>query len=248
MSASTNRPHSGYVSTRSPPTPTGLLPRTGGSATGRRRRPEGTARHRHAGGEVLPSGLPLRPRTGTAARQGGSHQAAGSTAWRDGRAKFPRVRAPPTALDRDRTDATVRRCPCGRHDHVFARARERDRPSLRALAGSTARCTADTVLRQRPAAFSSAASSSSRWSSSRCRCGTRASAAGQPERDLVGVAGAGDVERLPVQRDRQRVQPVEPGAVPVHQLARAGNVGDHQVERRAHAAGQLQRRPQRPAG
>ena len=76
-------------------------------------------------------------------------------------------------------------------------------------------------------------SSSSRWVSRRCRCGTRAAAAGEPERDLVGVAGAGDVQGLAVERDRQRVQPVEPGAVPVQRLPRAGDVGDDQVERRA---------------
>lgn len=39
-------------------------------------------------------------------------------------------------------------------------------------------------------------------------------AAGQPERDLVVGAGGGDVQALPVDRDGQRVQRVEAGAVP----------------------------------
>ena len=64
-------------------------------------------------------------------------------------------------------------------------------------------------------------SSSSRWVSSRCRCGHGPAAAGQAEAHVAVVRRAGDVERHPVDRDRQRVGAEQLGAVPVVGGARA---------------------------
>src|SRR5437764_6225866 len=56
--------------------------------------------------------------------------------------------------------------------------------------------------------------------------------AGDAEAGVVAVAGQLDVHGLAVEQHRRRVDAVELGAVPVHLLAGAGHVRDHQVERR----------------
>src|SRR5690606_36898000 len=59
----------------------------------------------------------------------------------------------------------------------------------------------------------------------------RPPAADDAEADLVVVAGQRDVDGLPVEADRRRIDPVQLRTVEVHRLPRAGHVGDHQVER-----------------
>jgi 8-oxo-dGTP diphosphatase len=60
----------------------------------------------------------------------------------------------------------------------------------------------------------------------------RPTAPGQPEAHPVRVARRGDVEGLPVGRDRGGVGALEQRTVPVQVLARAGHVRDDDVERR----------------
>src|SRR5215475_8896355 len=64
----------------------------------------------------------------------------------------------------------------------------------------------------------------------------RVATAGEAEADLAGVAGAGDVERLAVDRDRHRVPGLEPRAAEVQRAIRPRHVGDHDVERRPEVA------------
>src|SRR5271166_6457785 len=61
--------------------------------------------------------------------------------------------------------------------------------------------------------------------------GDGVAAAGEPERNRIVGAGAGDVQRLTVNRDRQRVEGVEAGAVPVQRRRGPGYVRDHHVRR-----------------
>src|SRR3954454_8437047 len=61
--------------------------------------------------------------------------------------------------------------------------------------------------------------------------------AGEAEAHLAGVAGAGDVERLAVDRDRHRVPGLEARAAEVQRVVRTGDIGDHDVERRPEVAG-----------
>ena len=130
---------------------------------------------------------------------------------------------------------------------IVARLRKNVGPGCAGMVGSAAATDAGPVdsgsdavvmrasscrTAQMPAAFSSAATSSSRWVSSRCRCGTVRRQPVRPKHHAAVVRRAGDVESHTVDRDRDGVGADQLRAVPVVRRPGTGDVADDQVVRR----------------